>query len=128
PRSSSDRDGGRATKGAALALKARVLLQQQNHAEVVATAEEIFALNQYALFPDYNGLFRKANQGNSEIIFDIRFKAPEVTNIYDIIMAQYSTQAPLQDLVDAYQMVDGQSIEDSELYNPRSEEHTSELQ
>lgn len=111
-------DGGRATKGAALALKARVLLQQQNHAEVVATAEEIFALNQYALFPDYNGLFRKANQGNSEIIFDIRFKAPEVTNIYDIIMAQYSTQAPLQDLVDAYQMVDGQSIEDSELYNP----------
>ena len=113
-------DDGRATKGAALALKARAMLQQHRYEEVVATTEEIFALNHYELFPDYNGIFRKANEGNSEIIFDIRFKAPEVTNSYDIIMAQYSTQAPVQGLVDVYQMTDGLSIEESGLYDPNN--------
>lgn len=110
-------DDGRATKGAALALKARALLQQHNYTEVVSTVEDIFVLNHYELFPNYNGNFRKTNQGNREIIFDIRFKAPEVTNSYDIIMAQYSTQAPVRDLVDAYQMVDGLSIQTSNLYD-----------
>jgi hypothetical protein len=113
-------DDGRATKGAALALKARAMLQQHRYEEVVSTTEEIFALNHYELFPNYNGIFRKANEGNSEIIFDIRFKAPEVTNQYDIIMAQYSTQAPVQGLVDAYQMTDGLSIEESTLYDPNN--------
>lgn len=118
PISYSSSDEGRATKGAALALKARILLQNHDYSEVVATIDEIFALQEYGLFPDYNGLFRKANEGNSEIIFDVRFKAPEVTNNYDIFMAQFSTQAPLKDLVDAYQMIDGQPIEESDLYDP----------
>lgn len=111
-------DGGRATKGAALALKARVLLQDHQYDQVVSVIEQIFALNQYELFPDYNGIFRKANEGNSEIIFDVRFKAPDVINDYDIVMAQYSTQAPLLDLVNAYQMIDGKSIQESDLYDP----------
>src|SRR5690606_24606932 len=118
PVSYTGNDVGRATKGAALALKARALLQQHRYEEVVAAANEIFALNHYQLYPDYNGIFRKANQGNSEVIFDIRFKAPEVTNNYDIIMAQYSTQAPLQGLVDEYRMIDGLPIEESPLYDP----------
>src|SRR5690554_5433043 len=110
-------DDGRATKGAALSLKARVLLQNHRYSEVITTINEVFNLNHYELFPHYNGLFRKINEGNSEIIFDVRFKAPEVTNSYDIILAQYSTQAPLQNLVDDYQMIDGKSIQDSELYD-----------
>lgn len=113
-------DDGRATKGAALALKARALLQDLDYAGAVAAAEAVFGLDHYELFPDYNGIFRKANQGNKEVIFDIRFKAPEVTNQYDIIMAQYSTQAPVQGLVDAYQMIDGRSIEESDLYDPQN--------
>lgn len=120
PVSYSSSDDGRATKGAALALKARVLLQNHRYSEVVTTINQIFNLNHYELFPDYNGLFRKINEGNSEIIFDVRFKAPEVTNSYDIILAQYSTQAPLQNLVDAYQMTDGKSIEESDLYDPEN--------
>lgn len=119
PVSYSSGNGGRATKGAALSLKARVLLQNHKYPEVVSTIDRIFSLNQYELFPDYNGLFRKVNEGNSEIIFDVRFKAPEVTNSYDIIMAQYSTQAPLQNLVDAYQMIDGKSIKESPIYDEK---------
>ncbi len=118
PVSYSNSDKGRATKGAALALKARALLQNYRYNDVVKTIEEIFSLKVYSLYPNYNGIFRKANEGNQEIIFDIRFQAPELTNSYDIIMAQYSTQAPVKGLIDLYQMVDGLSITESELYNP----------
>lgn len=111
---------GRATKGAALALKAQVHLQDHEYTEVVSAIDELIALEKYALFPDYNGLFRKANEGNSEIIFDVRFKSPQVRNSYDIIHAQYNTQAPLQELVEAYQMKDGLSIEESPLYDPQN--------
>ena len=120
PTSYPSRNTGRATKGAALALKARVLLQNHQYADVVTACEQIFQLNHYQLYPNYNGIFRKVNEGNSEIIFDVRFKAPEVTNSYDIILAQYSTQAPLQNLVDAYQMIDGKPITESELYDPQN--------
>lgn len=118
PSTYTDSEKGRATKGAALALKARVKLQNLNYSEVVNIIEDIFRLNVYSLYPDYNGIFRKANAGNSEIIFDIRFQAPELINSYDIIMAQYSTQAPVQGLVDLYQMTDGLPITESEIYNP----------
>lgn len=111
-------DAGRATKGAALALTARVQLQDKKYPAVVTTIDKLFALNKYSLYSNYNGLFRKANSGNSEIIFDVRFKAPESTHEYDLVMAQYSTQAPLKSLIDVYQMTDGKSIQESTLYNP----------
>src|SRR5690625_522217 len=120
PISYSKSDDGRATKGAAMALKARVLLQDGQYERVVDVTEEIINMGHYKLFPDYNGIFRKTNEGNEEIIFDIRFKAPDLTNNYDIIMAQYNTQAPVQELVDAYQMIYGKSIHESSLYSPES--------
>ncbi|MQY79044.1 MAG: RagB/SusD family nutrient uptake outer membrane protein [Bacteroidetes bacterium] len=57
-------------------------------------------------------------KGNSELIFEVQFKAPEITNSFDIALAQYSTVAPFQNLIDAYQMIDGESIDDSPLYDP----------
>lgn len=111
---------GRATKGAALALKAQVHLQDLEYPQVVAAIDELVALDAYALFPDYNGLFRKANEGNSEIIFDVRFKSPQVRNSYDIIHAQYNTQAPVEELVASYQMTDGLAITESPMYDPQN--------
>lgn len=111
-------EGGRATKGAALALKARILLQNNRYQEVVSTIDALKALNRYSLFANYQGIFKKENEGNAEVIFDIRFKGPELVNEYDIIMAQYSTQAPLQGLVDAYRMTDGKTTSESSLYDP----------
>jgi hypothetical protein len=43
-------DLGRATKGAALSLKARVQLFYQNWAGAAATAQQIMSMNQYSLF------------------------------------------------------------------------------
>jgi len=86
---------------------------------VISLCKEILELNVYDLFPDYGGMFKKANEGNIEIIFDVRYKAPDLTNgDYNIIMAQYNTTAPTKDLVDAYEMKDGLSIDKSPLYDP----------
>lgn len=117
PVSYSASEDGRATKGAALTLKAKVLLQDHEYAGVISTLDQLFALNRYSLFPDYNGIFRKINEGNSEIIFDVRYKQSQVTNSFDLFHAQYNTQAPVQELVDAYQMTDGKSIYESPLYD-----------
>ncbi len=118
PASYPANEAGRATKGAALALKARILLQNHRYEEVISAIETLEGLGRYSLYPNYQGLFKKENEGNAEVIFDIRFKGPEIVNGYDIIMAQYNTQAPLQGLVDAYRMTDGKTTSESELYNP----------
>ncbi|MDR1555733.1 MAG: RagB/SusD family nutrient uptake outer membrane protein [Tannerellaceae bacterium] len=112
----SEQDG-RATKGAAFALKAKVLLQDLDYSGTIGACESLFALNRYELFPDYNGIFRQANTGNSEVIFDVRWKYPNTNCDYDIIHAQYNVQAPVQELIDAYQMIDGKSITESPLYD-----------
>lgn len=111
-------DRGRATKGAALALKARVLLYNDQFDEVADICEEIIALNTYSLFNNYRTMFMVPNKGNSEMIFEVQFKAPEIMNSFDIALAQYSTVAPFQSLIDAYQMEDGLSIDESPLYDP----------
>ena len=112
-------DNGRVTKGAALAMKARVLLQEKKYPEVINLCKEILGSNVYDLFPNYGGMFKKANEGNKEIIFDVRYKAPDLVNgDYNIIMAQYNTIAPTKNLIDAYEMNDGLSIGESPLYDP----------
>jgi hypothetical protein len=112
-------DDGRITKGAALSMKARVLLQEKKYPEVVNLCKEVFGLNVYDLFPDYGGVFKKANEGNEEIIFDVRYKAPDLTNgDYNIIFAQFQTMSPTRELVDAYEMKDGLTIDKSPLYDP----------
>jgi hypothetical protein len=73
---------GRASKGAAMALKARVLLyaaspqfnpnNDRNKWEMVAKAcEDLFELKQYSLSNDYAGLF--LNPSDSEVIFFKQF-------------------------------------------------------
>jgi hypothetical protein len=111
-------DRGRATKGAALALMARVHLYNNEFDDVVSLCEQVMALNEYSLFPDYRKMFMVPNKGNSEMIFEVQFKAPEILNNFDIALAQYSTVAPVQNLIDAYEMEDGLSIQESPLYDP----------
>lgn len=111
-------DQGRATKGAALALKARVLLYESRWNEAAATAKAVMDLNQYILFPNYRGLFTVANEGNSEVIFDVQFKVPEWGSSTDITLDQFKDSCPLQDLVNDYWMTDGKPIGESPLYDP----------
>lgn len=111
-------DKGRATKGAALSLKARMLLYEGKWAAASQAAKEVMDLKAYALFPNYREMFRLQNENNSEVIFNVEFLAPRFTNNFDQSIYILNTPAPIKDLVDSYLMTDGKSIGNSSLYNP----------
>lgn len=120
-------DKGRVTKGAALALKARVLLfeasplinktndiQKWKDAEQAAKAVlDQAAAAGYKLYPDYRSLFLPENENNSEVIFDVQYMFPNQGSSFDLICRQYNTNAPTLDLVNAYPMSNGLQITDA---------------
>jgi hypothetical protein len=71
PTSYSGPDEGRATKGAALALHAKVAMYQGKWNDVLTLTNQVMGLG-YTLFPDYYQLFRIANENSSESIFEIQ--------------------------------------------------------
>lgn len=108
---------GKATQGAALALKSRVLLYEDRWEEAAATAKEVMDLNYYSLFSDYRGMFLLDNENNSEIIFDIQYSQPDFTHGHDQNAGVLNDPSPTKELVDAYLMTDGQPISESPLYD-----------
>jgi hypothetical protein len=111
-------DRGRATRGAALAMKARVLLflasplmnpsndagKWQAARDAAKAVMDIASSAGYGLFGDYRALFLPANENNKEVIFDVQFMYPDQGNSFDLIGRQYNSNAPLLDLAEAYDM------------------------
>jgi tetratricopeptide (TPR) repeat protein len=118
PESYSGSNIGRATKGAALALKSRVLLYEGRWSEAAQAAQAVIDLNQYSLFPDYRRLFLLENESNSEVIFDVQYQVPEYFNTFDILLDLQLTLAPTKDLIDSYLVIDGKTTAESLLYDP----------
>lgn len=119
---------GRATQGAALGMKMRACLYQGNYQEVLTCAEQIEALKKYGLFDSYEGLFAAANEGNKEVIFDIQYMDGE--NSQGTYLDQYcgtgtgswtrgSRYVPTDDLVAAYETIDGLPVDTENPYENR---------
>ncbi len=119
-------DKGRVTKGAAKALKARVLLYQGDRmAEVAAICEDLMndqATNgAYALYPDYSALFSDpTKEYNSEVMFDLGYVAgvrtyDELSRLIPISAggAGENYLAPTQELVNSYPMLNGKGISET---------------
>jgi len=116
-------DRGRITKGAAMALKARVLLYEGGHMdEVVAICEQLMN-NQtqngtYSLFNNYESLF-KSTKYNPEIILDLGYVLNsrmwgEYVDFAPITVgARGNNLAPTQELVNSYIMMNGKAIADA---------------
>lgn len=118
PPSFSGTDKGRATKGAALAFKARVLLYANQWEAAAKAAQSVIDLKVYNLYPDYRALFYLENEGNQEVIFDAQFKFPEFTHGLDIALDEFNTVAPLPDVINDFYAKDGKPIGQSPLYDP----------
>jgi hypothetical protein len=78
PNSYSAPNIGRVTKGAAKALRARVLLYSEQYAEAAVESKEIIDLGVYDLFQDTNGfgyasVHQLENENNEEVIFDLQY-------------------------------------------------------
>jgi len=118
----SANERGKITLGAAMALKARVLLYEGRWEEVVAVTNEIMAgtYGQYDLFPSYEGLFLPENEYNSEDILSLQY-VPQFRmwgEFFDMAPisagARLNALAPTQELVDSYLMLNGKRIDDSD--------------
>jgi hypothetical protein len=72
PSTYSSADIGHVTKGAALALHAKVALYQKKWADVITYTNDVTSLGIYSLFPDYEKMFRTNNKNNVESIFEIQ--------------------------------------------------------
>jgi hypothetical protein len=67
-------DIGRATKGAAKGMLAKVLLTQEKWAEARDKAKEVMDMGVYRLLPDYEKVWREDNENNAEFLFSIQNK------------------------------------------------------
>lgn len=127
PTSWSGANNGRVTKGAALALKARIALYNEKWDMAAQAAKQVMDLNQYSLYPNYLNMFLYAGENCPEVIFSI-ISAPgsvgsiETTytaqNFYSRNASGASNKVPSQQLVDSYECTDGLIISESPLYNP----------
>ncbi len=65
-------DLGRATKGAAKALLAKVSMYEKKWSVVQQLTDEIIASGQYSLLPNYGELWRESSENGVESIFEIQ--------------------------------------------------------
>ncbi|WP_191908938.1 RagB/SusD family nutrient uptake outer membrane protein [Larkinella humicola] len=124
-------EAGRATKGAALTLKAWTELfnasplknatnDKAKWAVAAATYKKVMDLKAYSLFPDYNTLFFEENNNNVEVIFDRQhLGGTALANYRESYLGPrfvYGTLTgfghvdPTQDIVDEYAMANGLPI------------------
>lgn len=117
-------DRGRITKGAALALKARVALYNSDWPVAANAAKAVMDLNVYSLYPDYETLFGYAGENSSEDIFSIQFNREyglthqTPIHVRGRLTGGYVSKIPTQSIIDSYECIDGLSIDKSSLYDP----------
>lgn len=134
---------GRATKGSALAVKARMLLYAASPLTnpgndlgkwqaAADAAKAVIDLGVYDLYPEYDRLFLDDN--NQEVIFDVQWAYPyritgdpaEIVSAEFIINPQglngaFGMNRPTQEYVDMFEMENGKPIGDpSSGYDPES--------
>ena len=110
------KDKGRMTKGAALAIKARVLLYNERWAEAAQAAKSCIDLDVYSLFPDYRGIFLEANEADvsaSEAIVEVHYTALSNPSFFNMpLMGWWPSYLPTYQLISAYYMKNGLPITD----------------
>jgi hypothetical protein len=121
---------GRATKGAAWALKGELELYAGKWQDAAATNLKIMQSGAgYDLFADYGTLFYTANENNKEVVFDIQYLANIKAHIREKYLnpvktsdgAGWGVVNPTQDLIDTYEFLDGKTeAEGSSLFDPNN--------
>lgn len=120
PNSYPDTEKGRFTKGAAMALKARVLLCEDRWQEVADICDAIINKKEAGnldLFASYADLFKPENKDNIEVLLNVEFmplNREQGTQYYLIppSMGGYAAISPSQELVDSYLLLNGNTIAD----------------
>lgn len=114
-----------ATKGAALALKARIALYMEDYPIARDATKECINLGVYKLFPDYYTLFLSKSKNSEETIFSSAFSVG-LNALFPLTARSYLTRTvggfgsatPSWDLFCSYLCTDGLPIDESPLFDP----------
>lgn len=122
PESWPGSDEGRATKGAALTLKARTALLDSRYDMAAEAAKKVMDMGLYALHPSYEELFQYEGEHSKGIILDEPLQIGVRTTNTPVHegtrnIGGYSVVVPSQFLVDMYECTDGKPIDESSLYD-----------
>jgi hypothetical protein len=110
PTSWSGTDVGRATKGAALAYKAKVLLYNKKWADAAQAALDVINLKTYNLYPDYASTFDELHENNIEVIFDIQYIPTTQSQPWPtaaLSLSSWPTANVTADMINSYYMTNG---------------------
>lgn len=123
PESWSGGDVGRATRGAALALKARVALYNERFDVAAEAAQKVIDSGVYTLHPNFKEIFQYEGIRNSGVILDMPFQTGVSTSYHpqrqgSRNVGAWSQQVPSQFAIDAFEATDGEPIDESSVYDP----------
>ena len=117
-----------ATKGAALAMKARIALYMGDYDIAKDAAKSCMDLGVYELYPDYQELFLSSTKNSIETIFcnprsvELGTEIPgsgRAKEPLPRIVGGYANGGPSWDLLCSYFCTDGLSIDESPLFDPQ---------
>ncbi len=117
PESWPPSENGRVTKGAALALKARVLLYNERWAEAAAAAKAVMDLDVYELHPNFGEVFLSSFNNMTKEVILARQYASNV-NTHDLVrtfapvyLGGFALTLPTDELQQSFQMADGSEFD-----------------
>jgi len=126
PLSYSGADVGRASRGAALGIKARTALNNGLWAQAAEASKAVMDLKVYSLHNNYGALFNYAGQNSNEIIWAFQYLKASRTKTHSTpnnLLSRngqgFANKVPSQSLVDAYPCTDGLNIDKSPLFDPK---------
>jgi len=94
PATYASADIGRATKGAAQALLAKVYLTTGDWTNARAKAQEVMQSGTYSLFPDFRNVFRIQNKNGREHIFSVQYKSGNSRGGGSAFTSQFASRNP----------------------------------
>lgn len=124
PATRPENERGRILKAAALAVRGRLQMIHQKWSDAANSFKEIIDLDVHIIDPRYKELFEEKGETSKEIILATNCVAglygnpQNQLNYHPEVFGGYQEDNVFQGLVDAFQMTDGLSIDESPLYNP----------
>ncbi|MEL6557469.1 MAG: RagB/SusD family nutrient uptake outer membrane protein [Bacteroidota bacterium] len=132
---------GRATRGAALMLKAKMHMARQQYAEAIPVLQELETLG-YSLLSNYRDVFDPANKNHSESIFEIQYSfdlgqgsnfitafvpfnsGGDLLAFGQLAQSRAGQNQPTQDLIDLYEENDERLVHNIGFYVPENSTDT----
>lgn len=124
PESRTSSDFGRITKGAAYAMKSRVMLYSERWLSAYAAAKAVLDTmvndGTYTMNASYAAAFKSYASGNKEAILEYDYSYPKLTHSYDAIVSPGGDDAdyvyggdvqPTQELVEMYEKAGGGTVD-----------------